>query len=206
MRNSLINLKAEDVPLTDVLKAISGKVELSIKSDDTMTEHISCEFKEISLEKVIQQLLKNRNYVMVYRKIGDTRSLLLELWIVSGNNFQSPPLPSPSEDAVKNYKKDWFKQEFEGEDRLADLISTTPFPVRPDGAGILITRVSEDSPFQKIGLKEGDLIYHVNGQPISTVQGFIQALKSVSSAPQLFLMIGRTTSDNLIAPIYIHLH
>lgn len=205
VKDSLIDLKAEDVPLIDVLKAISGKTELLIKSWDKMTERISCKFKGLSLEKVIQQLLKNRNYALVYKKIGDDRSLLLELWIVSGSNSQSPPLPSGAENPGKSYQKEWFKQEFEDENRLLKLISTSPSILTPEGAGILITRVSEDSPFRKIGLKEGDRIYNVNGQPIATVQDFVKALKSVSSTPQLLLMIGRSRSDNSTDPIYITL-
>ncbi|OGP66615.1 MAG: hypothetical protein A2169_04490 [Deltaproteobacteria bacterium RBG_13_47_9] len=206
VKGSLIDLKAEDIPLADVLKAVSGKAEFLIKSDDTMTERISCEFKGISLEKVIQQLLKNRNYALVYKKIGEARFLPFELWIVSGSHSQSPPLPSLAETPGTSYQKAWFKREFEDEDRLLNLITTSPSMVRPDGAGISITKLSEDSPFQKIGLKEGDIIFDVNGQPISTVQDFIQALKSVSSAPQLLLMIGIKRSDNSTDPIYINLH
>jgi len=206
VKESLINLKAEDVPLIDVLKAISIKTELSIKLDDTITERISCEFKGVSLEKVIQQLLKKRSYAIGYREVGDNRFVPSEVWIVSGSNFQSLSLSPSSEDAVKKYQKDWFKREFAGEDRLADLISTTPSPVTPDGAGILITRVSEDSLFQKIGLKEGDLIHDVNGKAITTVRDFIQILKSVSTAEEPHLMISLRRSDNSTHPIYIRFY
>jgi hypothetical protein len=206
VKDSLVDLKAEDIPLIDVLKAISAKTELAIKSDETLTESILCDFKKTSLEEVIQQLLKNRNYVMVYRERGNKPFLLSELWIVSGGNSHNPLLSSLPENHAKSYEKEWFKREFDDEDRLLKSISTSPSILMPGSEGILITRVAEDSPFQKLGLKEGDRIHDVNGQPIATVTDFIQALKSVSSNPQSLLMIGLRRSDNSSHPIYVHFH
>jgi C-terminal processing protease CtpA/Prc len=210
VKDSLIDLRAEEVPLNDVLKAIAAKTELSIESDDALTERISCEFKEISLEKVIQQLLKDRNYAMVYRETENNRFLPSELWIVSGSNFQRTPIPTlpenPMKDYMKDYEKERFKKEFEDEEKLLNLISTGPSKGSPDGRGITITSVSEGSVFQKIGLKEGDLIYDVNGMSITTVQDFILVLKSVSSTAQPHLRIGLRREDNSTHPIYIQLH
>lgn len=283
VKDSLIQLKAEDTPLIDVLKAISEKTGLSIKFDNTMEERISCEFKGISLESVIRQLLNKRSYALAYRTTENNRFVPSELWIVSENSYQSlmaPPLledniksyqkdwfkqaledggelqnmitiapltekrehpgvsaakvsedpsfqkldlkkddsyydaersnslrfiqPSPTEDAVKNYQKDWAKQEFEGDDRLADSTITTSSTLRLDEAGILITRVPEGSFFEKIGLKEGDIIHNVNGKHINAVGDFIQLLKSVTTAEEPFLMIYYKRADKTTNPIYVH--
>jgi hypothetical protein len=204
VKNSLIDLKAEDVPLIDILKAISGKTGLLIKSGDTLTERVSCEFKEISLEKVIKQLLNKRSYAMGYREIGDNRFVPSEVWVVSGSNFESTIQPSPPEDSIKSYQKDWFRQEFEDENRLLNQISASPSSVGPNIPAILITKISENSPFQNIGLKEGDVIHDVNGKPISTVRDFIQILKTVSTAEEPNLMISLTRSDKSTNPIYVH--
>ncbi len=206
VKNSLIDLRAEDAPLIDILKAISGKTGLSIKSGDTLVEPVSCEFKEISLENVIKQLLKNRSYAMGYREVGDNRFVPSEVWIVSGGNFDNTIQPSPPEDSIKNYQKDWFRREFEDENRLSNQISASPSSMGPDVPAILITRISENSPFQKIGLKEGDVIHDVNGKPVSTTRDFIQILKSVSTAEQPNLMISLKRSDNSTNPIYVHFH
>jgi len=204
VKNSLIDLKAEDVPLIDILKAISGKTGLSIKSGDTLTERVSCEFKEISLEKVIKQLLNKKSYAMGYREIGDNRFVPSEVWVVSGGNFESKIQPSPPEDSIKSYEKDWFRREFEDENRLLKQISASPSSVGPDIPAILITKISENSPFQQIGLKEGDVIHDVNGNPISTVRDFIQILKSVSKAEEPNLMISLRRSNDSRQPIYVH--
>jgi type II secretory pathway component PulC len=204
VKNSLIDLKAEDVPLIDILKAISGKTGLLIKSGDTLTERVSCEFKEISLEKVIKQLLNKRSYAMGYREAGDNLFVPTEVWVVSGSNFESTIQPSPPEDSIKSYQKDWFRQEFEDENRLLNQISANPSSVGPNIPAILITKISENSSFQKIGLKEGDVIHDVNGKPISTVRDFIQILKTVSTAEEPNLMISLTRSDKSTNPIYVH--
>lgn len=204
VKNSLIDLKAEDVPLADILKAISGKTGLSIKSSDTLTERVSCEFKEISLEKVIKQLLNKRSYALGYREIGDNRFVPSEVWIVSGSNFEITIQPSPPEDSIKTHQKDWFRLEFEDENRLSNQISASPSSVGPDIPAISITGISENSPFEKIGLKEGDVIHDVNGKPISTVRDFIQILKTVSTAETPFLMISLKRGGNFANPIYVH--
>jgi S1-C subfamily serine protease len=123
---------------------------------------------------------------------------------VSGSNFESTIQPSPPEDSIKSYQKDWFRQEFEDENRLLNQISANPSSVGPNIPAILITKISENSSFQKIGLKEGDVIHDVNGKPISTVRDFIQILKTVSTAEEPNLMISLTRSDKSTNPIYVH--
>jgi len=216
VKDSLMDLKAEDVPLADILKAISEKAGLSINvSDDTMMEPISCEFKGISVEKVIQQLLKDKNYAIFYAETGNHQLLPVEVWIVSGNNFQSSLMPSPPGNPLitapaynhsKEYSKEWFKKEFEDEDRLFKLISASATKEHPDGRGITITSVSKDSLFQEIGLQAGDIIYNVNGMTIYTLEDFLLVLKSVSWKEQSNLTIGLRSLDNSTHPIYISLH
>ena len=177
VNDSMIELKAENIPLVDILKAISDRTGISMILDDSMTEPISIDFK-VPIEECFQRLLKNKNYAMIYNDGIDGQRGLLEIYVISsGSKVKYGGKSGSPEDSIIRDNKDWFNRQF-GEGRaLLHLISATPSNRSSDRAGIEITMVPGNSPFHKIGLEEGDVVVDVNGTGVNTVQEFIQALQ-----------------------------
>jgi len=202
IKDSIIELKTEKVPLMDILKAISDRTGISMIIDESMTEPISIDFK-VSIEECFQRLLKNRNFAMIYNDKIDGQRGLSEIHVISsGTKVRYGGRPGSPEDSMIRNAKDWFKREF-GEGRaLLHLVSATPSSGSFDRVGIEITMVPGNSPFHKIGLEEGDVVVDVNGTRVNTVQEFIQALQ-VASKERPNIRIDRRRSDGTIDPIYI---
>ena len=221
VRGSLIEIQTERVPLIDILKAVSDKTGIILKSGDSMADAISCDLKAASVEKCIQRLLVNRNYALIYKKSEPDRFVPVELRVfgshplkrltdASGHVPQAGTDIPPPEDPMKRYQRTWFEQKFKDEKKLAAQISAKPMDglinEMPDARGFRITKLAKNSVFQEIGLKEGDIIADVNGQPVGTTREFVQALRSVpeGSNPAI-IRIERLQDDRLIDPIYIEL-
>jgi len=202
IKDSIIELKAEKVPLMDILKAISDRTGISMILDESMTEPISTDFK-VSIEECFERLLKNKNFAMIYNDKIDGQKGLSEIYVISlGTKVRYGGRPDSPEDPMIRNAKDWFKREF-GEGRaLLHLVSATPPRGGLDREGIEITMVSGNSPFRKIGLEEGDVVVDVNGTRVNTVQEFIQALQAASKE-RPNIRIDRRRSDGTIDPIYI---
>ena len=202
VKDSMIELKAEDIPLVDILKAISDRTGISMTLDESMTEPISIDFK-VPFEECFQRLLKNKNYAMIYNDRIDGQRVLAEIYVISSGSrvIYGRKSDSPGDSIIRD-RKDWFKREF-GEGRaLLHLVSATPSSGSSDRAGIEITMVSGNSPFHKIGLEEGDVVVDVNGTRVKTVQEFIQALQAASKE-RPNIRIDRRRSDGTTDPIYI---
>ena len=214
VRGSLIELKAEDILLMDVLKAISEKTGVSIKSTDLITDSFSGNFTGESIEKCIQQLIGNRNCIMIYGNKENDRVGLTDVWILQGGNSNASGIfsggnniPLPPENPMKKYKKEWVEQEFGDSKKLSSqiFVNSTNSPVEdPNEGGIRIEGVQKDSFFEMIGLKEEDVISNVNGQPVPTKQDFIQILQSALKDNPI-IKIDRFRNGNFIDPIYVEL-
>ncbi len=202
LKDSMIELKAEKVPLLDILSAISDRTGISMILDESMTEPISIDFR-VSIEECFQRLLKNKNYAMIYNDGIDGHRGLLEIYVISsGSKVKYGRKSGSPEDSIVRDNKDWFNRQF-GEGRaLFHLISATPSRGDYDRAGIEITMVPGNSPFHKIGLEEGDVVVDVNGTRVNTVQEFIQALQSTAKE-RPNIRIDRRRSDGTTDPIYI---
>ncbi len=202
VKDSMVELKAENVPLLDILKAISDQTGISMTLDESMTEPISIDFKAL-IEECFQRLLRNKNYAMIYNDGKDGQRGLAEIYVISsGSKVKYGGKSGSSEDSIIRDKKDWFKREF-GEGRaLLHLISATPSRGGSDVEGIEITMVPGNSPFHKIGLKEGDIVVDVNGTRVNTAHEFIQALRDAPNQ-QPNMRILRIRNDGTTDPIYI---
>jgi hypothetical protein len=184
---TVIDLKADNIPLVDLLKAISLKTGLTVRAGNPMVEPVSARCSEIPLESCLKQLLGNKNYVMVYKDQENGGSTLSELWLDFSENGG------------------WFEKEFGDKGRLLGEISIKPITGDdPLERGIRVTGLASNSSFRKLGIQEGDLISNINGYPVQTGQDFVQALQSLSQ-DQPNLRIERRRSDNTIDPIYVDL-
>lgn len=216
--SGIIDIQAEEVPLIDILKAISDKTGIILKSGDDLTNAVTIDLKAISVENCIHRLLAGRNYALIYKKTQDGKSVPIELRVVGSASLTNMTLsssqisdisteaPAP-DDHMRKYQRKWFKQAFADTKNLPKQISTEVTGDGHEQSGIRITRLAENSVFRQIGLNQGDIINDVNGEPVKTAQQFIQALQSVSKGNNHpIIRIERLKNDHSIDPIYIELN
>jgi hypothetical protein len=67
--------------------------------------------------------------------------------------------------------------------------------ITPAGDGLVITRVSRGTPADRMGLRSGDRITLVNGQPTGSVDGFIATIRSMNPGDQVDLQIVRNGNE-----------
>lgn len=217
LQRSMIDIQAEEVPLIDILMALSDKTGMILKSSDDLTNAVTIDLKAVSVENCIHRLLAGRNYALIYKKTQDDKSVPIELRVVGSAPLRNMTLsssqisdidtgPSAPDDHMRKYQRKWFKQAFADTKNLPKQISTEPTGDGHEQAGIRITRLAENSAFQKIGLNQGDIINDVNGKPVKTAQQFIQALQSASKGNNHPIRIERLKNDRFIDPIYIELN
>ena len=68
VRNSRIDIHAEQVPLIDILRTISDQAEIVIESRDPLADLVSLNLKGASIEHCLRILLGSRNYALTYTK------------------------------------------------------------------------------------------------------------------------------------------
>lgn len=216
VRSSGIDIQAEEVSLIDILKVISDKTGIILKSGDDLTDPVTVNLKAVSVENCIHRLLAGRNYALIYKKTQDDRSVPIELRVVGSGALKNMTLnslhisdidtePPASDDHMKKYQRKWFKQAFADTKNLPKQISTEFISDGHNQSGIRITRLAENSVFRKIGLNQGDIINDVNSEPVTTGPEFIEALRSAFNGNHL-IRIERLKKDRLIDPIYIELN
>ena len=169
MHDSLVDLAAEDVPLQDILKAISQEAGLTLRSTDQVTDLISCELRSVPLEKGLEKLLGNWNYALLYKN-SQGRSVPGTLWVIGRNPHRpttntpgsSPRLVRieekglPPQDHWRKYKKQDVAAVFSDSKKVlrgvaaksidpAELIDTVPLPSIED------EQLIEDK--QQVGIK-----------------------------------------------------
>ena len=152
IQNDRVYLRADQVSLISVLKAIAEKADIYLESGDPLTKPISLELNDVPIEDSVRRLLAKQNYTLIFKKIGDTRFLLTEIRILAPGTKEktrprviprrvarvdtatkltahpSPPPVEPTpqeldESPFRRYEKDWFKQELENIDLISDEIT-----------------------------------------------------------------------------------
>ena len=217
VRSSLIDIQAKQAPLIDILKTLSDKTGITVKSGDDLTDQVTVNLMAVSLENCIHRLLAGRNYALIYKKTQDDKSVPIELRVVGSGPLKNMTLsssqisdidtePPAPYDHMRKHQRKWFKQAFADTKNLPKQISTEEIGDSHEQSGIRITRLGENSVFRKIGLNQGDIINDVNGEPVKTAQQFIQALQSASKGNINLIRIERLKKDRLIDPIYIELN
>jgi hypothetical protein len=210
IRDSFIDIEASETTLAVILQALSEKTGLSLNLGRPLTEAFSCDLKKVTLEEAVEFLMANYNHALTYRKTYDGRFLPDKLFVVGANVSQQSfskvavdKARMPTEDARPDIhlKTAWFRQQFEGVDKLSGQLAATSFYGRSGVVNILITGISEGSPLREIGLRAGDVIQNVNGKMVSSVREFLQHLGSLPDDMN-FVRIQR---GNNAYPLFIHL-
>ncbi len=216
-------IRADAVDLQEILLAVSRKTGIQIRSPSPgVTEQISCRISEPSLADSLAKLLKNWNYILVYSENTRGPSSPEALWLVgkvsrlphSMDVAASPGAAPPLDEHIQQVQKDLYdglfrKDRIQAEPSrqvatgdLSDSAGKSPMHYLPVVGGIKIKAVSRGSSFEKIGLRPGDTVSDVNGQPVSSAQEFIDALKN-SFASHSIVRIERYRNNQAIDPIYL---
>jgi hypothetical protein len=227
VQDSKIQIKARDVPLDQILKALAKKTGLLLQLGDPLEEKVSCDFSDASLETVLKRLLTNRSYSLAYKEPAKDQPPQRELRILgkgSGKAFAMPPTvetvaasprvetseattPKMPSEHSNNLDQVWFSRYFGAEADPAGQIAADPVPgsedISPNG-GLHIRELPEDSVFAQLGLGAGETITNVNGRQIRSVQDLVQALQSVPQDHPI-IRIERWRSDKMFDPIYLEL-
>ena len=213
VRDSVIDIEAHDVPLIDILNAISAQTGLSLKLGKPLTETVTFDLKAVSLEEALKRLLVNQNYALSYRKTKDDRFLPEELRVVGVGTSQrtfavesrkaiADQVTPPDEPYQRKFDKAWFGQQFGRASTLSDQITARHFTEDSLDRGILITGIAPESPLQKLGLRVGDFIQNVDGKTVSSTQEFLQILSSFQGGQPMRIERAHGT---ITSPIYINL-
>jgi len=64
--------------------------------------------------------------------------------------------------------------------------------------GVLVNRVRDDSPADRAGLRQGDVLTHIDGQPIETAQTFFERLGSATDDQELTFRLWRDGASQRI--------
>ncbi len=229
VRDTTIDIQADKVPLIEILQAISEKTGISLKADESLTEPVSLVLKGTSVEKCLRRLLAKRDYTLLFMKDDQNRVVPVELRVVGGQTSEGgakgarraprqPPkvkratsrpttmrvTPSPPEDPMKKFGKAWYERAVRDTKRLSRQVAANSAEGDSDVSGLRITRVSRGSIFHKVGLRAGDIIHDVNGQPVESVEEFIEVLQSAPEE-QPMIRIERLRKNGQMHPIYIEL-
>jgi hypothetical protein len=222
LRGSVIDLKAEGVPLAEVLRDLSGKVGFLLQTPEPLTEPVSCDYRGVTLEQCLRRLMSGMNYALIYKKNEKGGSVLSVLMIVGKKGSPSPtvaaiqpPSPpltpdtqkAPRPEPPRRYERSRFEKDFADEKKLSKTLAGDAVSGGANGDGLLITQIAANSPFKALGLRAGDLVANVNGTPVESVMDLILAVRSVvaRTPPGAGMVMINRQSQNSSEPLYIDL-
>jgi hypothetical protein len=136
-----------------------------------------------------------------------------------------PASPEIYENPMRTFEKSLFREAFENEVSIAveitteevegeallegqsvqDGVASSSNSIMPrQQGGMRIKGIADASVFTQMGLKPGDVVRNVNGQPITKSEDFIAAIQQASQ-DQPMIMIERTNENNMMSKLYIDL-
>lgn len=220
-KGSVVDIQANGASLSDVLTALSAKTGLVVKTHAPLTDLVTCNFTDLTLEQGVKQLLKNRSYAFISAKAKGRTSEPPQLWILGKDDaafspgYSASPVITQStidqegvfspDDRTNVHSKGWILGEVGDTEELSRQLSAIPSGTQTEEKGIVITKLAPESMFHEIGITQGDLVSRVNGHPIGTVEEFIGAFQSLSTETSTIMMIERRKPDGRLDPIYVHL-
>ena len=215
IRNSLIVLQARQAPVIDVLTAVAERTGISFETSDPLSEPVSLDFKDLTLEECIRRLLVNRNYSLVFEKNAQNAIVLKSIRITGSGPVTrvqlGPALPQPRPEAPsrerviqRSYSKEWLIYQLENSKGLKRQIRVSDPEDSPAEGGVRITRIPRRSLLSQMGIRQGDVILNVNGTQIQSAGGLIEALRSASRKGET-IRIERKLRNGRMEPIQIEI-
>jgi len=223
-QNGKFDINAQNVPLIEILEGIANRTGIKIMTGVNLDEQISYNFKNVFTEEALKKLLKNHNFAILFRK--NNNSIVIDtIEIMGSKNLiylnktfsenASNRLQNAEPDRVQNiFNKNWFTKELEdskngakqiqAEANLNSHSQNDPNEIESKQyQGIQIISVKENSIFDKIGIKENDIITDINGMAVTSESKFISLMKSNSDRG--VVRIERYNDHDSMNSIYIEL-
>ncbi len=212
VRDSGLDIESRETALVVILRTLAEKTGLSLSLAKPLTEPLSCDLREVTLEEAVRRLLAGHNHALTYRKTPAGRFLPERLIVVGTDPSRqpsstggaatagAPPAPEGPHPNI-SLKLAWFREQFNGEERLSGHLAATFFYDAAGTGGILITDIAEGSPLRQIGLSAGDVIRNVNGKAVTSAREFLQHLGSLPAA----VNFARIERDGKAPPLYLYL-
>ena len=101
-----------------------------------------------------------------------------------------------------NHGKQIPREQFGNTSALLKQMAVVPVADGPLPGGFRVTSINQNSVLSNLGINQGDIISHINGKKVESLEQFLGALKS---PPGDLVMISRKSSDGKISSIYLHL-
>lgn len=101
--------------------------------------------------------------------------------------------PGFSRDGAKVLMTEEYKLMILGRDFQKTLQDAKASPNMVDGElrGFVLTRIREDSIYQKAGFQNGDVVEEINGMPLTDAAGAISTLQSLRNEPNISVRVKR---------------
>lgn len=218
-----VSVKATEVPLVDVLKAMEKKAGVVLKASPKLEGLISCDLVAATVEEALKKLLVDYNYALFQRqkvKVSTLRPQNYLLWIyekkrggeqaaVSGKvqpaSAPSSPLPSGGVEMKTMSRADFRKDFDDSKVIIGQLEMQEQENISSSGGGVLVRKIKAGSSLTKIGIVEGDLISDINGTTIRSVDDFAKALTPEAIGDKRVVRLERwTPTDKPFVPTNIN--
>lgn len=208
VNNCRISLQAEKQPLIELLKVLSSKTGVIVKTGRSLSGQTSCVCNNVDVERCFRSLLKKHDYALIYTKTENGTDVLQEIRIpgdqplasiATFKKMQQQPRTTINQDvAGKKVNRHWFAKNLKDKEHLLKQIS-----VRPDSRGVRIASLQKDSFFSKIGLSKGDIVESINGISVWTINDLLEAMGPHVSNRSIGIQC--VEAEGNIKPLYIHL-
>jgi hypothetical protein len=220
IEGSMVQLKADGVPLNNILDAIAAQSDIKLRATEQTTELIYCHLTRVPLVETLKKLLRNWNFALIYKGNSNDTASPDTLWVIGKNPHTDLTVPvylvntedregAPLQDHQKRFEKNALTAVFAdstkvmagftAEDHFNFMNSPDPLPL---SQCLQIKTLSTDSAIREIGLQEGDLVMNVNGQHVTTAAELLEAIKKATQQETPNIRIDRRHND-IISPIYI---
>lgn len=216
----MVQLKADGVPLNNILDAIAAQSDIKLRATEQTTELIYCHLTRVSLVETLKKLLRNWNFALIYKGSSNDTASPDTLWVIGKNPHTDLSVPvylvnteNPEGTPLQDHKKRFDKNAltavfadstkvmagFTAKDHFNFMGDPDPLPL---SQCLQIKTLSTDSAIRELGLQEDDLVVNVNGQHVTTAAEFLKEIKKATEQETPTIRIDRRHNDR-IDPIYI---
>jgi len=120
-RNGLLKVSVENQKFQKIMDEVAQKTGIRIVIQDTSDEDLTIRSDYLPLEKSLQQLLKARNYVFIYRSDEEGQSSrLMQVWVFGKSGGR--PGEGPEGKAEKKVAKQGKRSMGEGQDLVQKML------------------------------------------------------------------------------------
>ncbi|MEM7646253.1 MAG: type II secretion system protein GspC, partial [Pseudomonadota bacterium] len=195
------------LPLNLVGTIIHGRDERSVATIQVKGKDIQAvmvgeeldgmaEIKEITRYKVIFRNLRNRK--LEYVEIKEESKI--KMGVARGKSGPKPTVAQPAQTNF-TFKRSEVNKYLENLPKVLQDAKAVPYVAPGSGgevSGFKLVAIKSGSIYEKLGLKRGDVIKGVNGEPVDSPQKAMELYQALKSSDQIQLDIGRGGSNTTL--------